>query len=607
MMNRWDTQEEKAYIEKHLHIQNDEGILQQAYATRLLGSEPDLTMHGGGNTSVKASLKSITGKEQNILYIKASGTPLSTFTPEHFVGLDLDFLRELKMLDTLSDEIMAREFKLHQLMPHASLPSIESLMHAFNPARFVDHTHPSAILAIANRENGQELLKEAFGDDLAILPYTRMGFDLAKATSEAVIQCKGCKGLLVIHHGLVTWGNSAREAYDSTIELVNRAEHFLATKRTRKLSSNTDVAVSTAHREYADYAPILRGILSPKRDNPDFPRERIVLRPLYSESILRLLHAPEGKELLTNPPLTPDYPMLTRILPLWVDIHEELSPDQFRYRVESAVHKFTEDYRSYLLERGVNSVPDADLLPRVVIIPELGAICWGRDDYAAGVVSDLTNQAFLIRQAIYETGGTYESVREQHLFDMQYRSYQRAKAVGLSENPLKGSIALVIGSQGNNAAICQKLLSQGCHVILTNKTAEQLDPVIDGLKSQYSTKITGLQMDCDSATSVSGTFQTISKMWGGIDLCVVSEKIDCSYALEEAIKVFNMQKTGGDIILTDSSESSVHLQKLKTRIPADSDIRLNAVSSSSNDDYEARAVLFFASRQLPLNGITLQI
>jgi len=433
MLNRWVEADELNFIKQYenAHKELEKEIPRQAYATRLLGAENDLTMHGGGNTSIKTIIVCEDESKKRALFVKASGTPLSSFLPEHFVVMDLDFLESLKNSGGLDDEAMALEFKQRQLLPTGRLPSIESLMHAFIPARVVDHTHPAAILKIINRVNGRELLKECFGDELAVIPYTKMGYDLADRSSLAIQQTPGCIGAVVAHHGLITWGGDVRDVYDTTINIINKAEDFLSKKIVKNIKSpKSIIADDIRKRNFELVTPIIKKCLSQASQGVDgtgIPVDKISLALLDTPDVLELVNSEDGKDVICNPPMTPDYPMFMRILPMWMDFNFESSLEEISSYINKAVNKHVDDYKDYLKRLDVINIPSTDLLPHVIVHPQIGAVCFGTDRESAMIIADFTRQAFSIRRAIFETGGVYESLPEKHLFDMQYRGYQQTK------------------------------------------------------------------------------------------------------------------------------------------------------------------------------------
>jgi rhamnose utilization protein RhaD (predicted bifunctional aldolase and dehydrogenase) len=423
MKNQWNDSGEHSYISRHSgdyhhNPDTEKEILRQAYATTLLGADSGLTMHGGGNTSIKVNIiDEADKKEKRALYVKATGTPLNLFEPGYFVVMDLDFLEGLKSCGGLDDASMALEFKKRQLAKTDRLPSIESLMHAFIPAKIVDHSHPEALLKIANRVNGAALLAECFGDDLAVIPYARMGYDLALAVSSAAERNPRCKGVAVVRHGLVVWGGGAREVYDLTIEIVNRAEKFLSSMPSKPITRGAEVSAGESESNYRLAAPLIKEALGVAG---------ISLTLLNTQDVMELINSPDAG-IVRDPPLTPDYPMARRILPLWLDVDLRGGVGEMSSYIKSAVDKFVKCYGDYLKEHGVSDQPIIDLLPKAVVHPRIGAVCLGTDEASARSAADFTRQAFSIRRSIFESGGDYECLSEEYLFDMQYRGYNKSK------------------------------------------------------------------------------------------------------------------------------------------------------------------------------------
>jgi rhamnose utilization protein RhaD (predicted bifunctional aldolase and dehydrogenase) len=442
MINRWNDIDEREYLARYgdHRYGAEKDLLLQAYATVLLGADKDMTMHGGGNTSVKKTAVDNNGREKRALYVKAAGTPLNSFTPDYFVAMDLESLEGLKGAGPIDDDVMSREFRRCQLTSGDRLPSIESLMHAFIPAKFVSHSHPAAILKIVNRINGRELMKECFGDDPAVIPYAGMGYRLALASSEAALANAGCRGVVVAHHGLIVWGEDARAVYDLTIDIITAAEEFLSSKTVRTIRPGVEISEDESLKNYEAIASAVKKCLSEAllnigagigagsdKNAAGFSAGKVSLVLLNTPDVLGLIGSPDGKDIITAPPMTPDYPMFTRILPLWAEIDTDDSSEKIFSSLKIAVDDFAADYRSGLNGQGAVNVTAADLLPQVIIIPSVGAVCFGVDEASARRTADFTRQALSIRRAVFETGGVYESLPQRHIFDMQYRGYQQAK------------------------------------------------------------------------------------------------------------------------------------------------------------------------------------
>jgi rhamnose utilization protein RhaD (predicted bifunctional aldolase and dehydrogenase)/NAD(P)-dependent dehydrogenase (short-subunit alcohol dehydrogenase family) len=567
MQNRWSESDAAAFAAAQA-AQSGNDLALLTYATRLLGSEPDLALHGGGNTSCKGTLANILGDEQSALFVKASGVNLATVQPGDFVALDRAYLNRLLDLTALSDDAMASEFACHGLRPCPRRASVETLMHAVLPHGYVMHTHPSAILALTNRSGGSEAVAAALGQEVAVLGYARVGLDLAHAVRDTMARHPPARALVLMHHGLVTWGETARAAYNATIELVSRAEMYLEKRRSRTLGTPPSPAADR-EQKYLRLAPVIRGILGPTA--PDGLGDRVILQALLDPEVVQLLDAPEGKALAVSAPLTPDYLIRTRRFPLWLDHPMLDDPKAFKQRLTAAVTAFAAEYQAYAQERAGGA---RDFLPLVLAIPGLGVVCVGKNAAEAAMIHDITRQGLAVKTAIYQSGAEYVPLDDEHLSDMEFRGCQQAK-VGEhgAAHELGGSVALVTGAAGAiGSGICEAILAQGCHVAASDLPGPALDGLVADLGQRYPSRIAAVTMDVTDPASVTAGFGKIIRTWGGLDCVIVNAgiahvapltelTIDAFRKLEavnvegtllvlaEAGRHFALQGTGGDIVL----------------------------------------------------------
>ena len=245
------------------------------YTSRLIGRDPGLVLHGGGNTSVKLRLKNIIGEEQEILYVKGSGVDLASIEPEGFSGLDLSFLRKLRNLECLSDEEMENQLEIHRVESSSLSPSVEALLHAFLPHKYIDHTHADSVLTLSNQKHGEDMVKEALGSMIAVLPYTMSGLPLAKEVVSQYEKNTNLEAIIILNHGIFTFGEDARTSYEKMIDYVNRAESFiqkgiqgktLITPRT-DIAPCKDMVVSAAR-----VAQTVRGVCAHRASDGSFRR-----------------------------------------------------------------------------------------------------------------------------------------------------------------------------------------------------------------------------------------------------------------------------------------------------------------------------------------------
>jgi rhamnose utilization protein RhaD (predicted bifunctional aldolase and dehydrogenase)/NAD(P)-dependent dehydrogenase (short-subunit alcohol dehydrogenase family) len=584
MNNRWNDAEAKKYAEQWSHAGEKELAL-IAYVSRIAGSDPGLVLHGGGNTSIKSSVKTLTNGDTAAIFVKASGISMSTITPDGFVCLDLARLRKLRGLESLSDGIMANELRMCLLQPSHLLPSIETLMHAFIDQPSIVHTHPDAVLCLTNRDKGENGCKEAFGDGVAVIPYANAGLALARAVAHAIEIHDNCRAVVVMHHGLITWGRTPLQAYEATIDLVNRAQRRLSSLRKRIFVAASKSDVEQARRRYSACAPLVRRLLSPQTADPDKTLIKMHLAPLITEESLEMLSTEKGRQILKTAPITPDYLIRTKTIPLIIDEPDFENMEAFKATAAKSVDEFSACYDAYIRKYSLR-LPDfdassIDLLPRVVMAPGLGIICAGPDIESAIICRDITEQALNVKRLVHETGGVYCGLTEEHLFDMEFRAIQQAKVQGKKALPLIGSAAIVTGAAGAiGLGICEELLSQGCVVAVTDLPGKPLEDAVAYLKNKMtdspdptrSARVFGIALDVTDAGSVANAFDAVIAACGGIDIVIINaglahvsplagmdlkafqrlERVNIEgtlICLGEAQRRFSSQGMGGDIVL----------------------------------------------------------
>jgi rhamnulose-1-phosphate aldolase/alcohol dehydrogenase len=577
MQNRWRDEEAAKFVARYAPEWSEDLAL-RAYAARLIGREESLVLHGGGNGSVKGTHVNVLGERLPAIYVKASGYDMAAIEPGGYPGLDLEYLRKLRALAALSDERMLDEFRTHLLAAGAATPSLETLAHAFLPAKFVDHTHADAILALTNQVQGDRLVKEALGEEVIVLEYVRPGFQLAKAAAAAFERNPGRRGMVWMRHGLVTWGETARESYDAMIELVTRAEEFLARRAAKPLVVKVSTPLPTAQERLPRVAPILRGLLAQPSGNPDQPYLRVILQPLVNREVLDFVDGERGREIALTPPLTSDHLIRTKAWPLWIDAPHYDDADKLRGQISQAIQEYAAAYDAYVARHAARlpgGLTRFDSLPRVVLLPGLGALCAGKDVAAAKIARDITAHALKVKAQVAAMG-TYEGLAEAELYDMEYQSFQHAKLGVAPELPLARHVALVTGAAGAiGSAISQALLGQGCHVAVTDLPGANLDGLVQELEAAFGDRVLGVPLDVTDADAVATAFRAVIQAWGGVDLLVANagaamvsslaemnlesfrklERVNLEGTLlvvAEAARHFRVQGTGGDIVLVST-------------------------------------------------------
>lgn len=578
MQSRWSDGEAAGFVERYGEAWG-EVLALRTYSARLLGAESGLVLHGGGNCSVKAPWKNVLGEEIPAIFVKASGTDMAALEPEDQPGLDLAYLRRLRMVSALDDAAMVDQLRTHLLRADSPTPSIEALVHAFLPATYIDHTHADAILLLTNREGREAAVAEALGPDVIVIPYVTPGFKLALAAAKALEAQPQARGMVWGHHGIVTWGQTARESYEAMVELVTRAEDWAAARRAAPRAPKaasaagsagltavscdpvTPEAQAVSGRLSAEIIPVVRGLLAARTGDADHPYERVVVQVLDDPDTLEALLAPDAKETLVTPPLTTDHLIRTKSLPLWIDALRYDGPAHPAERIAAAVEAYCEEYDAYLARHSAD-MPAAcqafDPRPRVVMIPGLGVLCAGPDLQQAIITRNITKQTIAVKTALAAEGVSYQGLPEDELFCMEYRTLQHAKlargagaaaagaalsggstqalaaAVGAAPLSLKGKVALVTGAAGAiGTGICEGLLRAGALVAATDLAGAPLDALVEQMSAVYAGRIAGVPLDVTDADSVAAAFDRVVHLWGGLDLVIPNAGIAAVAPLTE--------------------------------------------------------------------------
>lgn len=488
MLNRWNA-EEAAILSTVLE--------ECAYGSRLLGSEPSLVLHGGGNTSVKGSLPDPAGGAFNVLWVKGSGWDLATIEPAGFAPLRLDRLREILKAPSLSDPEMVNELRCALREASAPNPSVESLLHAFLPFTAVQHSHADVIVTLTNQPNGHEAVREVFGNDVLILPYAMPGFDLAQLAVRTWEEGyrEGMLGMVLLNHGLFTFGETTKEAYDRHIELITRAEEHLAEKAPL-LDPTAPELPAVEPRRLAE----LRKELS---EAAGFP---LVVTQHRDSRVAQFVSRSDLDAITQRGTATPDHTIFTKRTPL-------LGTDIAGY-VESYAAFFERNR-----DRARGPLEMLDPAPRVVLDPELGMLAAGRTVKAARVVEDIYRHTMDVQERA-ELIGSFQTPSEGQLFDVEYWDLEQAKLRQAGAPPaLAGQVALVTGAaSGIGRASAEALLAAGANVI-------GWDISNDVTTTFSSPNWLGIQVDVTNEESRLRAIRTGVEHVGGIDIVVIAAGI----------------------------------------------------------------------------------
>jgi rhamnose utilization protein RhaD (predicted bifunctional aldolase and dehydrogenase)/NAD(P)-dependent dehydrogenase (short-subunit alcohol dehydrogenase family) len=577
MKSLFDPQESRQFIARYPSIPPELAL--RVYTSRLIGGDPGLVLHGGGNTSVKLRIKNIVGEEQEILYIKGSGIDLAAIEPGDFAGLELEPLRKLKNLSTLSDEEMENQLGIHKIQSSSPDPSVEVLFHAFLPHRYIDHTHADFVLALTNQKHWKELLLEALGSKAAFLAYQTPGLPLAKEVSEAFETNPGIEAVVVAQHGIFTFGEDARTAYEKMIDYVGRAEAFIKKKAPAKMLEASPAGWKMPEGMVSAIARLNQTI----RGACAFRASGGALRRVYTEvragnELVKISLSPAAPGLCSSGVLTPDHVIRTKNK--WVFI-PEIPPDDAGLKkiVKEQIDACIRDYdRSFAEWNRIKAFKKEKLdpYPRVFLAAGAGIITIGFSRRDARIAADISEHTLGVKLHADEVG-EYAPIPESHALDMEYWGPQRKKLGRVFPPPLQGQVAVITGAGGAvGLGIADCLLAEGAVVAISDIDEGSLRKVQGVLAKKYGEgRVESLLLDVTDYRAVEKAFQDISCRVGGIDVLVPNagvahvarvedldpDKFDpviavnlkgTFNAIKAAIPIFRRQETGGSIVVISS-------------------------------------------------------
>jgi rhamnose utilization protein RhaD (predicted bifunctional aldolase and dehydrogenase)/NAD(P)-dependent dehydrogenase (short-subunit alcohol dehydrogenase family) len=515
MRSRWVDRDAQAAVDHAAKAGVAADLALRAYSTRLLGGDPALVLHGGGNTSLKTRMRDLAGDEVEVLCVKATGMDMAAIEPSGMVAVRLAPLQRLRALDDLSDSDMARVQRGYLIDPLAPSPSLELLLHAFVPHAFVDHTHANAVLSLINQPDGGRLCAEVYGERIGLVPYVRPGFGLAKAAAKTFDANPKVEGLILDKHGIFSFGASAKEAYERMIEFVSRAEERLAKNRKTVFVAATlpqRIASST------DVAPIVRGACSLKDDGGEGAHRRMIADFRTGDAILNFVNGAELARYAATPIITPDYTIRTKNWPLILPAPEAGQLDDFKRTASETAARYIAQYKDYFARHNARAGGGKvmlDPLPRVVLVPGLGLYGLGPTAKDARIAADMAEAAVAVITDA-EAIGRFSTISEADMFDCEYWPIEQAKLGKTKPLPLAGQVAVITGAGGAIGAATAKAFAHvGAEVAL-------LDLDLSAAQEKATAIGGALAVRCDvtDAASVREAYANVIATFGGVDILV---------------------------------------------------------------------------------------
>ncbi len=467
----------------------------RVYTSRLLGQNPHLVLHGGGNTSVKSTVPDFFGDSQEILFVKGSGWDLATIEAPGFAPVKLDVLKRLAQFDELTDVEMVREQRAAMLDPYAPNPSVEAILHAIIPYKYVDHTHADAVVTLTNTPNGLQIMKEIYGDQVLLIPYVMPGFVLAKQIRDLTqsVNWNQYRGMILLNHGVFTFSDDPKTSYETMIDLVTQAEEYLE-------SQKANLALRTAAPQ-EDLAALshIRKVVSEARG------QAVIAQILQDPKSVGFSTMPDVQSITTRGPITPEHVIRIK--------HQ---PVIFQGDPESEIQNYMTAYKKYFERHDENNLTMLDPVPRWGIWPGYGVVCFDKNYKNTQIAVDIVEHVVDAVQYGEALGG-WRPLEEPSWFEVEYWELEQVKLKkGGAAPPLTGKIALITGAaSGIGWACAQKLHQQGAVVV-------GLDIKLQVTEKMNRPDFHGIVGDVTEPQVLRHCVQEVIRLYGGLDIVVAN-------------------------------------------------------------------------------------
>ena len=559
MKSLWNDKTAQQYVRDYKKKKINKDLALRIYTTHLLGRNPKLVLHGGGNSSVKSVGKNLYKKDVNLIYVKGSGWDMSNLNELGMPGLELNPLLETIKLYELNDNDMVNLLRSNLINANAPNPSVETLLHAYLPFKFVDHTHSNAFLSILNQPNSQSLIKKIFGKKLGIVPYIMPGFSLAKECFKVFKKDEKVQGLALINHGIFTFGNTAKQSYERMINFVSDVENYISKNKiklkthiTKSKITVSDIVLSI-RKSFSSYSNS-KWILKFHNDNDD--------RTIASTQNLN--------NLLNKGPVTPDHVIRIKSKILFISKNKYL-------KIDEEIKKYCLSYKKYFLKNKnfVNNCKIIDPLPRIIVLEGIGIVSSGKKLKDQKISYDVfKSMASSVLDA--ERIGRFKSIVEKDIFKMEYWPLERVKLDNAKAQSLDGNNVIITGGGGTiGMAIAKKFRQEGANIILIDKKYD-----MDLLEKNNLRDCFIVNADLTNNQKLKKIVEKIVLNFGGIDVLIsnagrafqgaietvdpkiIKKSYDINFLSHQnisqlAVQVMKKQSTGG-LILYNLSKQAIN-------------------------------------------------
>jgi len=515
--NRWKDDEAEKWLMAAGDDPADQSVALSVYGARLIGGDRALVQHGGGNVSCKVTRRDIYGNEMRVLHVKGSGRDLAEMGAAFMPALSLEALTALRALDHLDDVAMINVMRGNMLDYRAPNPSVETLLHAFLPHDFINHTHASVMLALADLPNAAEVVTEIFGDNVATVPFYKPGFDLGCAAATVFEENPEVEGLILLNHGHFAFGGDAKTAYERIIRHTKMVEDWFRGKRGEMPKASGDSNPAMVKRA-VDVLPLLRGMIGAQ--NAAYGQDRDAPMPVMDlragPNVVEFLGRSDLATLAARGVATPDHVIRTKNLPLYLDAKALTAGSA---AIGQAVQDYVADYKAYFNRNASRQDHKKTLLnpaPNLAWIEGVGIVGMGADARAASIAADMAEENILAMTLGQDCGG-FHPLNEANVFDMEYWSLEQAKLGHAATPSMTGRVVLVTGGGGAiGLATAAAFAAKGANIFLVDLAQEALDKALAVLGPDHG----GIALDITAKGASDRAINACIARFGGLDILV---------------------------------------------------------------------------------------